>query len=83
MTKRWEAVAARMVARRKQLGLSYQALAERTGLTKSTLQRYEKGSIKNAPIARLEDLCRGLEMSVEELMGLQGRRDSDGPNRQA
>ena len=66
----WDAVAARMAARRKQLGLSYQALAERTGLTKSTLCRYEKRNIKNAPIARLEYLCRGLEMSVEELLGL-------------
>lgn len=76
----WDAVSSRMAERRKQLGLSYQALAERTGLTKSTLQRYEKGNIRNAPIARLEDLCRGLEMSVEELMGLQGRREIDGPN---
>lgn len=79
----WDAVSSRMAERRKQLGLSYQALAERTGMTKSTLQRYEKGNIRNAPIARLEDLCRGLEMSVEELMGLQGRREIDGPNRQA
>lgn len=79
----WDAVSSRMAERRKQLGLSYQALAERTGLTKSTLQRYEKGNIRNVPIARLEDLCRGLEMTVEELMGLQGRRDFDGPNRQA
>lgn len=79
----WDAVSSRMAERRKQLGLSYQALAERTGLTKSTLQRYEKGNIRNAPIARLEDLCRGLEMSVEELMGLQGRREIDGPDRQA
>lgn len=79
----WDAVSSRMAERRKQLGLSYQALAKRTGLTKSTLQRYEKGNIRNAPIARLEDLCRGLEMSVEELMGLQGRREIDGPNRQA
>ena len=79
----WDAVSSRMAERRKQLGLSYQELAERTGLTKSTLQRYEKGNIRNAPIARLEDLCRGLEMSVEELMGLQGRREIDGPNRQA
>ena len=79
----WDAVSSRMAERRKQLGLSYQALAERTGLTKSTLQRYEKGNIRNAPIARLEDLCRGLEMSVEELMGLQGRREIDGRNRQA
>lgn len=70
----WDAVSSRMAERRKQLGLSYQVLAERTGLTKSTLQRYEKGNIRNAPISRLEDLCRGLEMSVEELMGLQGRR---------
>lgn len=77
----WDAVSSRMAERRKQLGLSYQALAERTGMTKSTLQRYEKGNIRNAPIARLEDLCRGLEMSVEELMGLQGRREIDGPNR--
>lgn len=61
--------------RKCELGYSYQTLAEKTGLTKSTLQRYEKGSIKNAPIARLEDLCRGLEMSVEELMGLSERRE--------
>ena len=79
----WDAVSSRMAERRKQLGLSYQALAERTGLTKSTLQRYEKGNIRNAPIARLEDLCRGLEMSVEELKGLLGRREIDGPHRQA
>lgn len=45
----WDAVSSRMAERRKQLGLSYQALAERTGLTKSTLQRYEKGNIRNAP----------------------------------
>ena len=71
----WDAISSRMAERRKQLGLSYQALAERTGLTKSTLQRYEKGNIRNAPIARLEDLCRGLEMSVEELFGLSERRE--------
>ena len=72
----WAEGAARMAARRKQLGYSYQTLAEKTGLTKATLQRYEKGSIKNAPIARLEDLCRGLEMSVEELLGLSERREN-------
>lgn len=68
MTKGWDAVAARMAARRKQLGLSYQALAERTGLTKSTLCRYEKGSIKNAPhrqagrpVQGLGDVCGGTD----------------------
>ena len=66
----WNKITARTTDGRKRLGLSYQALAERTGLTKSTLCRYEKRNIKNAPIARLEDLCRGLEMSVEELLGL-------------
>lgn len=31
---------------------------------------------RDAPIARLEDLCRGLEMTVEELMGLSERREA-------
>ena len=45
----WNKITARTTDGRKRLGLSYQSLAEKTGLTKSTLQRYEKGNIKNAP----------------------------------
>ena len=38
-------VAKRMKDRRTELGMSYQTLADRTGLSKSTLQRYETGAI--------------------------------------
>ena len=42
--------AERIAQRRRELGLSYQELADRTGLSKSTLQRYETGSIGSIPL---------------------------------
>lgn len=59
----------RIKKRREQLGLSYQDLADRTGLSKSTLQRYETGAIKNLPLNRLEDLASALQVSPAYLMG--------------
>ena len=35
---------------RENLGYSFQDLSEITGISKSTLQRYETGNIKNIPI---------------------------------
>ena len=60
----------RMKSRRNELGMSYQALAERTGLSKSTLQRFESGKIKNIPLAQLQTLATGLRTTPEWLLGL-------------
>ena len=55
--------------RRKALGLSYQKLADLTGLSKSTVQRYETGAIKNLPVEKLPLLAKALNTSPSYLMG--------------
>lgn len=64
-------IAARLRERREALGYSYQQLADLTGMSKSTLQRYETGAIKNIPLARLETLTTALKTTPEKLLGLQ------------
>lgn len=66
--KMWE-IANRIKNRRNELKMSYQDLSDKTGLSKSTLQRYETGSIRNIPLDKLEILSYGLEMEPSELMG--------------
>lgn len=50
-------------------GLSYQRLADKTGMTKSTLQRYEAGTIKNLPADKLGVLAAALKTTPAYLMG--------------
>lgn len=69
-------VAERVRERRQSLGLSYQDLAEKTDMSKSTLQRYETGAIKNIPLDKLEILAKALQMSPEELMGWDESNDT-------
>lgn len=59
----------RIKSRRIELKLSYQDLANATGLSKSTLQRYETGYIKNIPVDKLELLAAALETTPAALMG--------------
>ncbi len=62
-------IALRIASRRKELGLSYQELADRTGISKSTLQRYETGSITSIPLKKLDALVNGLETTAENILG--------------
>lgn len=64
-------IARRLKERREALGYSFQQLAELTGMSKSTLQRYESGAIKNIPLARLETLTTALKTTPEQLLGWQ------------
>ncbi|GAA0181007.1 hypothetical protein SH2C18_36020 [Clostridium sediminicola] len=59
----------RIKDRRIYLGLSYQELADKTGLSKSTLQRYETGYIKKLSIEKLEILAKALDTTPSYLMG--------------
>lgn len=59
----------RIRSKREQLGYSYQDLAELTGMTKSTLQRYETGDIKNIPLSRIKILASALQTTPEWIMG--------------
>ena len=47
----------RIKERRLKLEMSYQDLSDATGISKSTLQRYETGYIKKVPINQIEILA--------------------------
>ena len=64
-------IAKKIADRRKQLGFSYADLATVTGMSRSTLQRYETGAIKNIPITRLKALSAALDMDPNELIGIE------------
>jgi len=64
-----ELIIKRIRDRRIELGLSYQDIADATGLSKSTIQRYETGGIRKVPINQIEDLARALHVSPNYLMG--------------
>ena len=61
-------IAEKLKQRRSALGISYQELAEKTGLSKSTIQRYETGNIKSIPVEKLDALAKGLDTTVEQLI---------------
>lgn len=67
--KRMEDIINRIKNRRNKLMLSYQDLANKTGLSKSTLQRYETGSIKNIPLDKLEILANALNVTPMWIIG--------------
>lgn len=60
---------------RKQLGISAEALAEKIGISKATLYRYENGSIEKIPLNVLESIARTLGCGLIELTNLETARD--------
>ena len=73
----------RLKRRRKELGYSYQDLANLTQMSKSTLQRYETGGIKNIPLSKLDVLSQALETSREWLMGWDEKKEASSASRQS
>jgi transcriptional regulator with XRE-family HTH domain len=65
-------------SRRIELGLSYQDLSNLTGISKSTLQRYETGYIKKIPINQIEVLAKALQINPGYLMGWKDMDTSQG-----
>lgn len=55
----------RLKERRLFLNMTYQDLADKTGISKSTLQRYETGGIQNLPYDKIFALSEALEVSPE------------------
>ena len=64
-----ELIIKRIRERRTELGLSYQDIADATGLSKSTIQRYETGGIRKVPINQIEELAKALHTTPGYLMG--------------
>lgn len=67
----YEEIARKIKERRIALGYSYADLSTLTGVSRSTLLRYETGNIKNIPIARLKTLSAALSMDPNELIGIE------------
>jgi len=68
----------RLRARRLFLDLTYQQLADKTGMSKSTLQRYETGGIKNLPYDKILVLSKALEVPTNYFTDLD--QDYTAPN---
>lgn len=62
-------IISRLKTLRESLGYSYQELATLTGLSKSTLQRYETGAIMSIPLNKIEILASALHTSPEYILG--------------
>lgn len=65
-------------ARREELGMSYRELSEKTGYSKSVLQRYESGTTKKIPVDRLEVIAKALNIdpfSLYDFDVVQGGED--------
>lgn len=69
ISEKMQEIMERMKNRRIELDMSYQILADKVGISKSTLQRYETGNIKNMPVDKLEEIAQALMVSPAYLMG--------------
>ena len=68
--------AERIKQRRKDLGLRAEDVAERIGVSRSTMFRYENGEIEKLPINHLVPIAKALHTSVDYLMGwTEGERE--------
>lgn len=67
----------RMKARRKELGLSAEDVANALNVSRATVFRYEKGDIEKLPGAMLEPLAEVLHTTPAYLMGWEEPKPSD------
>lgn len=65
----------RMKQRRKELKLTAEDVAEKIGVNRSTVFRYEKGEIEKLPIEILEPLSEILRTTPQHLMGWEKEKD--------
>lgn len=61
----------RMRMKRLEKGYSFQDLADKTGLNKSTLQRYETGKTGKLPLDKAKIIAKALDTTVEYLLELE------------
>lgn len=60
--------AERIKQRRKELGLRAEDVAEKIGISRSTMFRYENGEIEKLPYTNLVPIAKALNTTVEYLM---------------
>ena len=57
-------------------GLSYKDLETMTGIPKSTIQRYAKGSSSKIPMTAIDALAKALDETPEYLMGWPEKKEA-------
>lgn len=60
----------RIKQRRMEIGMSADTLADKIGISRSTMFRYEKGDIEKIPYLRLMEIAKVLRTTWGDLMGL-------------
>lgn len=56
--------------KRKSLSLTQLQLAEKVGLTESSISRYESGKIATMPTSTVNKICKVLNIEPAELLGI-------------
>lgn len=69
----------RIKARRKELGISADALAGAIGVDRSTIFRYENGEIENISLKNVEPIAKALHCSPAYLLGWEDSNDEEKP----
>lgn len=64
-----EKIADRLLAAMKASNTTYVELAQRTGISKSALQRYATGETEKIPLDRIEKMADALGVSAARLLG--------------
>ncbi len=67
----------RIKERRKQLNMSADELAEKLGVSRSTIFRYEKGDIDKVPAEYMNVLAKALRTTPAYLMGWENNLETD------
>ncbi len=67
----YEQIGLKIKRKRKSLSLTQLQLAEKIGLTESSVSRYEAGKISTMPISTLNKICLALNITLVELLGLK------------
>lgn len=63
-------IGSKIKQKRKALNLTQLQLAQKIGLTESSISRYESGKIATMPTSTVNKICRELHMDPAELLGL-------------
>lgn len=71
----YEDIGMRIKERRKELDISAVNLADRLGLSKATIHRYENGDIKNIKMPILEAMAEVLKVNPSWLLGKSEVKD--------
>lgn len=69
MVDKLDSIRDRIMQQKDSQGLSYQDLADATGMSKSTIQRYVTGGIGNLGLDKVETLANALNCTPGYLMG--------------